>query len=223
MPFHLNYSGIAPISTYFRVKPATLLDKSRHNTAQLSTETTSEMEATRVDTAVTPERINEGDTDVAMDVNPLTQPSHTPKKSSLGARFVAAFRGRTVHGVTVGLPKGYSGIILRADGDESRKGKAADYNKIEAISKSRKERLGRKVPRVDVDEEVTMDEGKGEGLLSEADNENDPVRTLNPTGSFSSFVLWNPDLPVDEAKDEYLRSLAEWIPLAAEVSLSSLI
>ena len=215
MPFHLNYSGIAPISTYFRVKPATLRDESGHNTAQLSAETISEAKTTGIDTvvtAVTLERVDEGDAGAGMDVNPLIQPSRTP----LGARFVAAFRGRTVHGATVNLPKGYSGIVLRADGNESGKGKAADDNKNEASSKSRKGRSARKASRVDVDEDVNMDEG--EGPLQEEDNENGPVRTLNPTESFSSFVLWNPDLPVDEAKDEYLRSLAEWIPLAAEAS-----
>ncbi|KIM90262.1 hypothetical protein PILCRDRAFT_811981 [Piloderma croceum F 1598] len=215
MPFHLNYSGIAPISTYFRVKPATLHNESGHNTVQLSTETT---KTTGIDTVVDPatsERVDAGDTGAGMDVNPFTQPSRTPKKSSLGARFVAAFRGRTVHGATVNLPKGYSGIVLRPDGDESGKGKSADDNKNEASSKSRKGRLARKTSRVDVDEDVNMDEG--EGSLQEEENENGPVRTLNPTESFSSFVLWNPDLPVDEAKDEYLRSLTEWIPLAAEI------
>lgn len=224
MPFHLNYSGIAPISTYFRVKPATLRDESGHNTAQLSTKTTSETKTTGIDTVVTaatPERVDKGDISAGVDVNPLSQPPRTPKKSSLGARFVAAFRGRTVHGATVNLPKGYSGIVLRADGDEGGKGKSADDNKNEAGSKSRKGRSARKASRVDVDEDVNMDEG--EGPLQEEENENGPVRTLNPTESFSSFVLWNPDLPVDDAKDEYLRSLAEWIPLAAEASFSFLI
>ncbi|KAH9971005.1 hypothetical protein BGW80DRAFT_1325058, partial [Lactifluus volemus] len=36
-------------------------------------------------------------------------------------------------------------------------------------------------------------------------------------GRFDSFVLWHPDNPVDEGKDEYLRSLSEWVNIAAEV------
>ena len=47
------------------------------------------------------------------------------------------------------------------------------------------------------------------------------VRTLKPTSTFSSFVLWNADRPVDENKDEYLRSLTEWTKLSAVVSASS--
>ena len=117
MPFHLNYSGIAPISTYFRVKPATL-GQSGPNAAQLSTEPDLETKKAGINNvASTTEsgRVDETDSDVAMNVTHLAgniavQPQ---KKSSLGTRFVAAFRGRTVHGVTVDLPEGYSGIVLR--------------------------------------------------------------------------------------------------------------
>jgi ribonuclease H2 subunit C len=44
-----------------------------------------------------------------------------------------------------------------------------------------------------------------------------PVRLLKPAARFDSFVLWHPDIPVDEGKDEYLRSLSEWVNIAAEV------
>ena len=222
MPFHLNYSGIAPISTYFRVKPASLRDDSGQNTAQHSTETDSETNKIgleTVTTTATPARVDGSDAGAAMDVNqPVNKnAARLPKKSSLGARFVAAFRGRTVYGATVDLPEGYGGIVLRAEGDQRGKGKTADGSKNQG-SKSKQGRLGRKPSRIDVDEDVEMDEG--EGLLQQEDEDSGPVRTLNPIGTFSSFVLWNPDLPVDEVKDEYLRSLNEWIRLAAEVSLS---
>jgi len=81
------------------------------------------------------------------------------------------------------------------------------------VQSQKKGRLTRKASRMDVDEDVDIDMGKGRSQ----EGEHEPVRTLNPTGSFSSFVLWNPDLPVDEAKDEYLRSLNEWTQLAEEV------
>jgi len=219
MPFHLNYSGIASISTYFRVKPATLRQPEA-NAAQLSTETDLETKKADIDTVETTAksgRVGENDTDVAMDVTHPTDDivAQPQKKSSLGARFVAAFRGRTVHGVTVDLPDGYSGIVLRAAGDGSGKGKTAVSGKVqeEASSKSKKGRLTRKASRMDVDEDVDVDMGEG----ASQEGERGPVRTLNPTACFSSFVLWNPDRPVDEARDEYLRSLNEWTRLAEEI------
>jgi hypothetical protein len=228
MPFHLNYSGNAPITTYFRVKPATLRDESGGNVAQLSPETLSEINkegSDRVAVATTSDQGAGDDTGAAM-VSPSAQPAanantQTWKKSSLGTRFVAAFRGRTVHGVTVDLPEGYSGIVLRAGEDGSRKGKAmVGRQNQEAAPKAKKGRLTRKASRIDVDGDIDMN--NREGSSQEEDRECGPARTLNPTATFSSFVLWNPDLPVDEAKDEYLRSLTEWTRLAAEASLSLL-
>jgi ribonuclease H2 non-catalytic Ylr154p-like subunit len=37
---------------------------------------------------------------------------------------------------------------------------------------------------------------------------------------FDSFVLWHRDIPVDEGRDVYLRSLSEWMNIASEVLLS---
>lgn len=48
------------------------------------------------------------------------------------------------------------------------------------------------------------------GGADEGDVAMGPVRTLQATGTFSSFVLWNLDIPMDESRDEYLRSLTEW-------------
>jgi hypothetical protein len=223
MPFHINYSGIAPIATYFRVKPAVLRDESAKNAVHLSPETDSEMNQTERDTdasASMSDRPGANDAGIAMSIGTSKQPVDNPamyiqKKLSLGARFVAAFRGRTVHGVTVELPKGYSGIILRAEGDESGKGIAADGHRKQDPSKRQRGRLARKASRVDVDEDVDMDMGERSQGAAE---ERGLVRTLKPAGTFPSFVLWNPDLPVYEARDEYLRSLTEWTQLAAEAS-----
>ena len=45
-----------------------------------------------------------------------------------------------------------------------------------------------------------------------------PTRVLEPVSTFSSFVLWNADIPANDGRDEYVRSLREWTKLAAEVS-----
>jgi len=44
------------------------------------------------------------------------------------------------------------------------------------------------------------------------------LRVLEPVSTFSSFTIWNPDYPLDEGKDEYLRSLTEWSKLATEIN-----
>jgi hypothetical protein len=48
-------------------------------------------------------------------------------------------------------------------------------------------------------------------------NGEDVARNLHPFARFSSIVLWNGDVPVDEGKDEYVRSLREWMKLSEEV------
>ena len=64
-----------------------------------------------------------------------------------------------------------------------------------------------------IDTDVGGDVGGFEEAVSE-----DVARTLQPTSTFSSFVLWTQDIPVDEGKDEYLRAIREWSRLASEVS-----
>jgi len=34
---------------------------------------------------------------------------------------------------------------------------------------------------------------------------------------FNSFLLWHPDIPVDEGRDEYLRSPSELVNVVVEV------
>ena len=69
---------------------------------------------------------------------------------------------------------------------------------------------------MDINKDVDMDFAEG----TSQERQSGPIRTLNPMASFSSFVLRNPDLPVDKANNQYLRSLNEWTRLAAEASQS---
>jgi hypothetical protein len=73
-------------------------------------------------------------------------------------------------------------------------------------------------------EDQPMDEASREGnvvLVTSISHEEESTETktklLVPTGTFSSFVLWNPDISVDEGKDEYMRTLKEWIDISSEV------
>ncbi|TDL26686.1 ribonuclease H1 small subunit [Rickenella mellea] len=192
MPFHINFSGLAPISTFFRVKDA-------------------------------PEE---------------TGHCGAAPESAIGLiekqkkRFLAAFRGRTVHGLEVCVPEGYQGVVLRVEGERNDSQTREVEEKLEKKGKGkgkqtrRPTRASRRAQAVEEEEcerepapssqmEVVDDD---ETLLSlQANPEDENVRRLKPSATFSSFVLWNPDGPVDEGKDEYLRSLNEWMSISAEV------
>jgi len=129
-------------------------------------------------------------------------------------------------------PAGYVGVVLRSDGVASscQAAKDAKDPKGKAKAKSvpkkvtRKGRLTRSaVPKRAVEEVEVEDQEPDETVTLDADCveealPNDvPIRTLVPTSQFSSFVLWHADRPVDENRDEYFRSLAEWTKLADEI------
>ena len=214
MPFRINYTGRAALQTFFRVKPATLLEGTipagEENAKEGSTEA-DETQNTDADDNL------DGQTDVTN--SETTRPAPTSTKiptSSLGARFTAAFRGRTMKGVTVNLPEGYEGIVFHAD-DEIASGVGGAYDRVDREEeKPKRGRRGRKAEIIAIEEDVDMEED-GNGADEEDAEEK---RILKPTAQFSSFVLWNPDFPVDPSRDEYLRSLTEWTKLAAEVSVS---
>ncbi|KAH9043972.1 hypothetical protein EDB84DRAFT_1674610 [Lactarius hengduanensis] len=123
-------------------------------------------------------------------IDPVIKPPLQPVRpgpieriSGSAKRFISSFRGRTVHGIEASLPKGYSGIVLRGDAEgrtQTTTGKA------------------KRQPAVPEDNMA--------GILPP--EEERPVRVLKPSARFDSFVLWHPDIPVDEEMDEYLRSLS---------------
>jgi Ribonuclease H2 non-catalytic subunit (Ylr154p-like) len=133
----------------------------------------------------------------------VLHPGLIKRLSESAKRFVSSFRGRTVHGVEVALPKGYVGIILRGDAD-GRTCTAAGN------AKRRPTWQPREIPA-----EGYMHDTPGMLL-----DEDGPMRMLRPTARFDAFVLWHPDIAVDEGKDEYLRSLSEWVNISAEVRVS---
>lgn len=148
------------------------------------------------------------------------------------SRFVSTFRGRAIHGLKVGLPAGYVGVVLRSEGVASSSQAARDAKDAKGKAKAkpvpkkvttRKGRLTRSAVSKRAVEEVEMEDQEPDGAASldadcvEALPNDVPLRTLVPTSQFSSFVLWHADRPVDENRDEYFRSLAEWTKLAEEV------
>ena len=178
MPFHVAHSGPAPVNTYFRPR-ANASTTPRAPSVAVSPEDNS---------AVAEEKAQEQISCAAAAVNP-TEP----------LRQTAAFRGRGLHSISISLPEGYAGLILRGGAT------AAPPHKPKSAPRSRSRRRT-------ADEDAEMQQNEMDGDTHGRGN------TLNAAGRFDSITLWHPDIPADEGRDEYVRTLREWISVAAEVS-----
>ena len=116
-------------------------------------------------------------------------------KQTLKKRFTAAFRGRKMHGLQVNLPEGMSGLVLRP----------ADPLTKERIERS----IQRRRQEIIDDDDENVEEPSGE------------TRYLEPIAKFSSFIHWNPDIQLDESRDEYIQGLNQWRRLCSKVVYSS--
>ncbi|OAX37065.1 hypothetical protein K503DRAFT_801523 [Rhizopogon vinicolor AM-OR11-026] len=247
MPFHISHSGPAPISAYFRVKPSpsssahlsftqnasneiNLTTDDSQNTliaeeSQCSLATFAESQSASLEedsqaTAATMGAIEAG-AESGTRASPSSEvtgasPVMPMEASSLrNNNFVAAFRGRQVHGRTVDLPHGYGGIVLNAPLGDA-KSQTGDTGAVEKMTQTRgKGRTTRQSNRrMGADEDDTMDSGQG---VVPDDASHTKIQRLTPISRFSSLTVWSPDIPVDEGKDEYIRSLIEWTKLAAEI------
>ncbi len=230
MPFHIAYSGPAPISTYFRVRDApepTFGREIKPNTPDgdlTQSQDISDSQATLVasssaSSAPTASLGPSTSSATVVDVDMQEAESDKPR----ARHFASAFRGRTMHGLEVALPEGYAGVVLRAPDDRKSKStaqpsKAAEEQDSKARAKAKSQGAGRSTRQakraaepVEDEAEEALDEGAAGG------QDAGPARVLAPVATFSSFVLWHPDIPVDESRDEYMRSLTEWTRLSAEV------
>lgn len=235
MPFHIEYSGPAPISRYFHPEPAPATNETRNLTTSLSSGSvvtltersasgTSESQSS-VATSVT--AVEAIDLLEATDtIGAETQPSpELDSADSSKPKLVAAFRGRRVVGQAVKLPDGYGGLVLQAPSLKStatnRGGTSGFFEPPSAASSksANSRRTTRRSARArELDEDATMEEGADS---AEEDSQHrlspEASRQLVPVSTFSSFTIWSPDTPVDEGKDEYMRTLIEWTKLAAEI------
>ena len=203
MPFNIKYTGTAPVSTYFRPKPPPAQTVPPTDVASGSQEGTSQL-STITDTT-NPAESN---------TNPAKTLDAMPKEEPL----VAAFRGRTIRGTRVSVPDGYIGVVLV--GTDANKTKQRSPSPL-PLGRRLSRRSGR-VIHVDEDDEpqdVDMDDvGEDADVDGQGEEGETPARTLSLASVFSSFMVWNPDIPVDEGRNEYIRSLNEWTKLSAMVS-----
>ena len=189
MPFHIKHSGSAPVKTYFRPQPCLA------PSFGVSSPPPSDSQETVV--ASDPQQ----DASNASSSSTLTLNNDGPPSES--KHFVAAFRGRTVHGLEVSLPDDYAGVIFRPPSVNKPPAQQPVHD-----SGRRSRRRGRQTALEEDDEAMDVD----------TERQDEPQRILTPAYSFDKFALWHPDNAVDTSRDEYFRALSEWTKLGAVVS-----
>ncbi|KAG0698187.1 hypothetical protein DFH29DRAFT_942680 [Suillus ampliporus] len=220
MPFHISHSGPAPISTYFRVKPSPSsahlsLTQNTSDETNLSTDDSqntlvAEESQCSLTTIAESQSASLGDDSQACAAGVGVMVDSGTQASSSSEVASAPPVTPSIHGRTVGLPHGYGGIVLSAPSSDA-KSQGGDPDTVERMTQARGQgratRQSSRKMETDGDDEMDADD----------DASRAEIRRLTPVSRFSSLTVWSPDIPVDEGKDEYLRSLTEWTKLAAEV------
>ncbi|CAL1714372.1 unnamed protein product [Somion occarium] len=197
MPFHIAYSGPAPVNTYFRPQPIA------PPSFGFTPTTLSESQDTIVDTN------SQQDASNASSSSSLTLNGDATPPVENGKHFVAAFRGRTVHGLEIDLPEGYTGLVLRAPSANA----PPPPSRTKREANKRSTRRARQAAMEEEEEDDDMD-----GNVMEQDTQ--PERMLTPAYTFDKLTIWHPDIPMDTSRDEYFRALSEWTKLGAVVGVS---
>ncbi|KIL64154.1 hypothetical protein M378DRAFT_163635 [Amanita muscaria Koide BX008] len=232
MPFHIDYSGPAPISTYMQVEPA----KEVVGAPCMAPRSRSEAE-NNASTSSTNEDEDKCAKNAQQTENNASQASTSATVNHAARRFVSTFRGREIHGLDVSIPEGYTGLILQTEGQAlvgnssslpSRERRENTEGRSKRITRKSKvlvtrdesgeidlemsEKVVQEVEMMDLTEETENAQNSGED-----EDEYLPKRTLVPSAQFNSFRLWSADIPADQGGDEYTRSLTEWITLAHHI------
>lgn len=116
------------------------------------------------------------------------------------------------------LPDGYGGLVLRSDAtadetDVKKKGREGKRGEVESLGRrgTRSTRKSKPEPE-QTEDDVDMDSPSSTDLPEDV-----PTKDLKASHTFTSLVIWNPDIIVDQGKDEYTRALTEWTAVASEV------
>ena len=243
MPFHIAYSGPVPMSTYFMPRPF-VDEREERRRALIGKE---EGKSGDVDGVGEVDPMHNNTRDKASCGESKDRNLDGSGKEDV---LCAAFRGRIVVGQPICLPEAYTGLMLLQEstphaetdshgqgqsvqGTQQAKAKAKSSSerakalKAKAAAKLKNKRSRRH--QEDEEEAEGAEGGEGDEEVLDGDGENVSLikesvpRTFVAKGRFDTFTLWHPDGPVDKTRDEYIRSLNDWITLAAEVRTSDLL
>jgi ribonuclease H2 subunit C len=129
------------------------------------------------------------------------------------AQFSATFRGRVMKGQQVNIPAGYTGLVVCSEGER------VETTKIQQTLVAKQRVSTRTKGKQTRSAQSTEDEPMEDVQMSISEETDvlQPEKSLSVQALFDSFILWNPDTRVDGGKDQYLRSLDEWIRLSEAV------
>jgi hypothetical protein len=188
MPFHIKYTGPAAVSMFFHVEK-TKTEEGEGVKGEEKVKEQNDMKESEANPIHTQTQTQEPTSSTPPPVSLKENPSMSKKDAD--TRFISSFRGRTIHGLSMDVPTGYTGLLLHGD--------------PQPTTVSHVDRVLRH-PNDSVDDnDLEMDE------------QEIPLRKLIPQSTFSSITLWHADRAVDETRDEYYRTLTEWMALSHEV------
>ncbi|KAK0494349.1 ribonuclease H2, subunit C [Armillaria luteobubalina] len=113
MPFHIDYDGPAPISTFFRVEERVT------------------------------ENLDEPVSDGPKAESSTAAAGSAPSLARRAASYlVSSFRGRALHGTQIDVPAGYTGLVLKDVDGVKEKGKGNAHSPSRATRRSGRNRRG---------------------------------------------------------------------------------
>jgi hypothetical protein len=235
LPFHIAHDGHAPISTFFRPQPAVAESFPGQDGAPASATEDAPDEGMPIETELS-------DKLAAVSVDPAVSNDSGRVVAAFRGRGMQGVRVALPEGYIgcVLRPPPSATPVAQGSGSSTSTEKAIPRaKKGAAVAKARAKRATRRAklagvvaepepePEPEHEEDIetvaeTPVEESAEGASAIADAKEEDVtatRVLRPSATFDSFMLWGADIAPDIGRDEYMRTLNEWVGIAAEVRL----
>ena len=176
MPFHINYSGPAQVSAFMRVekykRESVDSEKRDDETKEIEPTKNHDVEMKEAGTPITrPVLSGAPSTDSVMtEATAVAESQGTivndnkhsplPPLEDEDKRFISTFRGRSIHGLTISLPVGYSGLVLRAEANPHEHA-GVEKKKEDDVPKSTKGKGKAAASKTKAGATTAKDEAKG--------------------------------------------------------------
>ncbi len=237
MPFHIDYNGPAAVKTFMRVerlfekteategnkKPEEeSLDKKPENIplASMSEMPISELSMTRAATESTlvnessQASLNEAASTLTVSPQTIQTQLASPPIDDVDKRFVSTFRGRSIHGLTVDLPEGYVGVVLRttANQEVEGEGKKSEDKTSTEHGRNEEREVGMKLREPRRRGRLTSSAAPRKGaVVTISDDDNDNAPSNKESHSFLEKThdvdMVDSPLPIPEHDDQPIRLL----------------
>jgi len=202
MPFHIDYSGPAAVKTFMRVERLFEKRETTEGTKQPEEETipetiplasTSEMPISELsmtrsatESTLAGEPSQASLSEAASTLTALSQTRlASPPIDDAEKRFVSTFRGRSVHGLTVDLPEGYVGVVLRTTANQEGEVKKSEDKTGTEHSRNEERQVGMKLRAPRRRGRLTSSAVPRKGtVLTISDDNNDKALSTDESCSF---------------------------------------